>query len=488
MGKKDCERASVQKMGRMGENFAFMRRNITRFVSLLLYACLLIPSFGKKAAAFSLDEAEGEAESYFDRILENVKAEPLSEVVIGNETASFTYDENRRRTSYRFRDVVREFTYRDGVLFSQTDADGTLCFAASGDGIRLTVNGVPYLLLADESGSIVGILDENGNRICTYTYEGAVPAVWILSEKAEDRLAAQKNPFRYWGWYYDVETGLYYMGDGIFYDPVYSVYVQNDYIYTAKSRSGEPAIVQTITDAYVGILNSPSYGAKEYASPTEAQWKSGKRWYDSLTSQIELVARCIYAENLLLERKNDRKAIGIVILNRINQGFPVQGGGTVTAYKLVKYPAAFATINPNTYSKADAETTNARMRIIIKGNGDETELSEEEKKIREDMLQRFKEATLIACTLYYSSDVNIYKMVVGIPAYATNQTHFVGLDRAYPAKKFTVKNGQWYYGGEKIYNVCIPGSAMLEMVDGSGSNSMQYYYNKHYNIFFSYSK
>lgn len=49
-------------------------------------------------------------------------------------------------------------------------------------------------------------------------------------------------------------------------------------------------------------------------------------------------------------------------------------------------------------------------------------------------------------------------------------------------------SGQWYYGGQKIYNVCIPGSAMLETVDGSGIKSMKYYYNQHYNIFFGYSK
>ncbi len=463
-----------------------MRKNILRFVSLLLCICLMLPLLGETAAAESVPEGEDWAtESYFDWILDNVKVEPLSEVVIGNETASFTYNDVRERVTYRYRDIVREFTYQDGVLLSQTDAEGTLCFSYPGDDIQITFNGTPYSLLADESGNIVGILDENGSRICNYTYEGAVPSVVFLSEREEDRLAAQKNPFRYQGWYYDVETGLYYMGEGIYYDPVNSVYVQNDYVNTAKRRSGEPAIVQTITEAYTAILSLDSYGAKEYELPTEAQWKAGKRWYDSLTNQIELVARCIYAENLNVERRNDRKAIGIVILNRVNQKFNVEDGGTVTAYKLVKYPAAFETINPNTYGKSVSKTGHAREKIILKKANGETEA---ERIKRENMLQRFKEATLIACTLYYSSDINVYKMVCGIPQYATNQTHFVGLDWAYPAKKFTVKNGQWYYGGTKVYNVCIPGNAMLETVDGSGIKSMKYYYGKHYNVFFSYSK
>ncbi|MCI9145695.1 MAG: hypothetical protein HFJ97_04960 [Eubacterium sp.] len=69
--------------------------------------------------------------------------------------------------------------------------------------------------------AIIGIADENGSVIATYTYDewGKLLSIETAEENNSEQLKiAEINPLRYRGYYYDNETGYYYL-QSRYYDP-----------------------------------------------------------------------------------------------------------------------------------------------------------------------------------------------------------------------------------------------------------------------------
>lgn len=79
----------------------------------------------------------------------------------------------------------------------------------------IVYNDVPYYFLKNLQGDVIAIVDKNAQTVARYTYDA-----WgkLLSIKdtggniidANDHIATI-NPFRYRGYYYDEEIGLYYL-------------------------------------------------------------------------------------------------------------------------------------------------------------------------------------------------------------------------------------------------------------------------------------
>ena len=81
-------------------------------------------------------------------------------------------------------------------------------------------------------GDIVGIMNEAGYRVVTYTYDAwGNPYEPVYSYNSgvssTDRSYAQLNPFRYRGYYYDVETGYYYLQTR-YYNPEWGRFLNAD--------------------------------------------------------------------------------------------------------------------------------------------------------------------------------------------------------------------------------------------------------------------
>ena len=165
-------------------------------------------------------------------------------------------------------DICISLRWKGRLLMSFSDSEGpSVSFTYNADGIRTsktvggvkhkytldgsrivsevwTKNGVEYFLyfIYDENGSpagieyrtseyedgefdyyffdknifgdIIGIYNENGRKICTYTYNawGECTVSVASGLTGDDFLMAHEyNPFRYRGYYYDGETGYYYL-------------------------------------------------------------------------------------------------------------------------------------------------------------------------------------------------------------------------------------------------------------------------------------
>ena len=73
----------------------------------------------------------------------------------------------------------------------------------------MTIRGITYFYVRNVQGDIIALVDADGKVVVQYTYDSWGKVVAVTGELA-DTVGVQ-NPFRYKGYYYDNETGMYYL-------------------------------------------------------------------------------------------------------------------------------------------------------------------------------------------------------------------------------------------------------------------------------------
>ena len=86
-------------------------------------------------------------------------------------------------------------------------------------------NSTPYYFLKNQQGDIIAITNRNGGTIARYSYD-AWGVCTILQDTTVVGIAAI-NPFRYRGYYYDAEIGMYYL-QSRYYNPSVGRFVNAD--------------------------------------------------------------------------------------------------------------------------------------------------------------------------------------------------------------------------------------------------------------------
>ncbi|OMH22136.1 cell wall associated protein [Clostridium pasteurianum] len=82
-------------------------------------------------------------------------------------------------------------------------------YDSEGDLISMNLSGTEYYYIRNVQGDIIGLFDKNGTQVVSYTYD-----TWGKLISTTGTLASTvgaKNPYRYRGYRYDGETGLYYL-------------------------------------------------------------------------------------------------------------------------------------------------------------------------------------------------------------------------------------------------------------------------------------
>ncbi|MGN0799385.1 MAG: RHS repeat-associated core domain-containing protein [Christensenellales bacterium] len=159
-----------------------------------------------------------------------------------NTTASYTYDEQGVRSSKTVNGVTTTFSYNGSLLMAQVQGSGTsqvkqlYSYDANGQLISVNYNGTEYYYLRNGQTDIVGLMDGSGNRVVEYTYDAWGKLISTTGTLATS-LGAD-NPFRYRGYYYDTETGLYYLMTR-YYDPEVCRFISADvYMTTGQGVLG----------------------------------------------------------------------------------------------------------------------------------------------------------------------------------------------------------------------------------------------------------
>ena len=94
-------------------------------------------------------------------------------------------------------------------------------------------DGTLYYYITNLQGDVIRIIDTAGATICTYTYDA-----WGRLLNSSTNQIFKANPIRYRGYYYDAESGLYYLGSR-YYDPAVKRFINADGATLAVTNSGE---------------------------------------------------------------------------------------------------------------------------------------------------------------------------------------------------------------------------------------------------------
>lgn len=142
-----------------------------------------------------------------------VKWQTAKSITDGDNEYSYTYDENGIRTSKTVNGITTYYNTSDGVILSQTDGTNTMYFQYDTNGTPLgfIYNGTQYLYMTNQMGDVISITDAQGNELVEYEYDEWGKLILTRADTQLNESIANINPIRYRGYYYDTETGYYYL-------------------------------------------------------------------------------------------------------------------------------------------------------------------------------------------------------------------------------------------------------------------------------------
>ena len=128
---------------------------------------------------------------------------------IGN--TSYSYDTSGKRLSKTVNGTTTQFYYAGDLLVGQKTGNNIIefMFDSNGDYFGLEYNGTPYYYIKNLQGDVIAICNNAGNTVVTYEYDAWGKLVAYTDTTGFDLIAL--NPIRYRSYYYDRETGFYYL-------------------------------------------------------------------------------------------------------------------------------------------------------------------------------------------------------------------------------------------------------------------------------------
>ncbi len=246
-------------------------------------------------------------------------------------------------------------------------------YDASGSVIGMEYNGAKYWYDKNLQGDIVGIRNASGTLVAQYVYDAWGKNLQITDKDGNDVSGnpdhiANINPFRYRGYYYDVETGWYYL-NARYYDPNVGRFLSPDTIlgangglqgynlfaycnnnpvmfadatgYALHRANTAYAILETDGRAYIGVcMNSVSISKAieetlksfEEEQPKRSRYQNSDGSY-SLYDNKRFNPDSVYHEQLfVVDTANPSFNVNKSKANVFGAGFTAYKGGWETEY------------------------------------------------------------------------------------------------------------------------------------------------------------
>ena len=164
------------------------------------------------------------------------KGSLLEKVTGDGLEAVYTYDASGIRTSKKVNGITTEYLTAGGSVLSEKKNGVWQHYLYDGSGQLMAIRykGADYYYIRDGLMSITGLVDANGVAVVNYRYDSWGILTGITGSMAGT--LGKDNPYRFKGYYYDEETGMYYL----------------------KSRYYQPEICRFISaDSYDVLTQSP---------------------------------------------------------------------------------------------------------------------------------------------------------------------------------------------------------------------------------------
>jgi len=145
----------------------------------------------------------------------------LASFTRGDTAVSYEYNDEGIRTSKTVNNTTTTYNVIDGSLRSMTDGTNTLRFFEN----SVLFNNVEYWYVYNAQNDVIGLINADGEYVVEYTYS-AYGLPLSKTGTMADTLGTL-NPFRYRGYIYDEETGLYYVSSR-YYDPAIGRWLNSD--------------------------------------------------------------------------------------------------------------------------------------------------------------------------------------------------------------------------------------------------------------------
>ena len=204
-------------------------------------------------------------------------------------TAEFVYNADGLRVQKTVNGVATKYTLHGKNVVHMTSGTDELhvFYDAQNRPAVVVYNGTAYAYVKSLQGDVVAILDENGNAVVSYGYDAWGAPLWCTGELAET--LGKVQPFRFRGYVFDEETGLYYLRSR-YYNPRWGRFVNAD-----------GAIIQKNLFAYCS--NGPIVGYDpsgfERVKLTPHRSDSSEKYPDSVMSVdlfVELIKQAVETE------------------------------------------------------------------------------------------------------------------------------------------------------------------------------------------------
>ena len=153
--------------------------------------------------------------------------------IVSDSQMDYTYNIDDLRTEKKNNKTgeVTAYQMTDGVIAAQTTKDSAgkvknkmvFTYDSNDSIIAMRYNGTQYFYQKNGQDDIIGIVDGGGKVVVQYSYDS-----WgKLLDITGDTALGNANPFRYRSYYYDNETGFYYLG-GRYYDAEVGRFINAD--------------------------------------------------------------------------------------------------------------------------------------------------------------------------------------------------------------------------------------------------------------------
>ena len=207
----------------------------------------------------------------------------------------YTYNADGLRTSKTINNVKFNYYWNENKLTGQTFGGNTMYFRYDGDTlIGFEYNNNQYYYVTDLQGDIIAILNSNGNCVAEYKYDS-----WGNCTVTKDKeYIASVNPLRYRGYYFDSDTGLYYL-QSRYYDSNTGRFINADDFDMLQYGVGN-LFAYCDNNPVNFIDHTGNYSVNNALSYAKKWWngKNSKYRYYTFGDCANFVSQCLYAGGL----------------------------------------------------------------------------------------------------------------------------------------------------------------------------------------------